>query len=159
MRRGWSRVPIRLAPNGERENRQMKNSAIGEHDQREIVEARARRGCRSRTASAAPAWRMPLSPPVSVVGAIGDAPDDLAERQRDHDEAQARRAQRQHAEQAGARRSRTATARIAAQQLIVARDGEQDAGVAGDAEIGGVAERHHAAVAEHHVDADSANSA
>ena len=28
MRRGWSRVPIRLAPNGERENRQMKNSAI-----------------------------------------------------------------------------------------------------------------------------------
>ena len=27
MRRGWSRVPIRLAPNGERENRQMKNSA------------------------------------------------------------------------------------------------------------------------------------
>ena len=40
MRRGWSRVPIRLAPNGERENRQMKNSAIDEHDQREIVEAR-----------------------------------------------------------------------------------------------------------------------
>ncbi len=28
MRRGWSRVPIRLAPNGEREKRQMKNSAI-----------------------------------------------------------------------------------------------------------------------------------
>ena len=36
-----------------------------------------------------------------VVGAIGDAPDDLPERERDHDEAQARRAQRQHAEQAG----------------------------------------------------------
>ena len=27
MRRGWSRAPIRLAPNGERENRQMQNSA------------------------------------------------------------------------------------------------------------------------------------
>jgi hypothetical protein len=27
MRRGWSRVPIRLAPNGEREKRQMQNSA------------------------------------------------------------------------------------------------------------------------------------
>ena len=28
MRRGWSRAPMRLAPNGERENRRMKNSAI-----------------------------------------------------------------------------------------------------------------------------------
>ncbi len=28
MRRGWSRVPFRLAPKGERENRQMQNSAM-----------------------------------------------------------------------------------------------------------------------------------
>jgi hypothetical protein len=28
MRRGWSRAPFKLAPKGERENRQMKNSAM-----------------------------------------------------------------------------------------------------------------------------------
>ena len=27
MRRGWSRAPVRLAPNGEREKRQMKKNA------------------------------------------------------------------------------------------------------------------------------------
>ena len=49
-----------------------------------------------------------------VVGAIGDAPDDLAERERDHDEAEAGRAQRQQRRRTPPRAVDSATAKIAA---------------------------------------------
>ena len=91
--------------------------------------------------------------PGEIVGAISHAPDDLPERKRDHDEAEAGRAQRQHAEERRGRgRERDREHRRG--ELIVARGGGEDAGIAGNAEIGGMPERDHAAVAEHHVDGE-----
>ena len=110
MRRGWSRVPIRLAPNGERTNT-ARCDGDEEDDERRIVEGRgAGDGDAERRRAAVQADA------VVAVGeadpAIGEAPDDLTERQRDHDEADAGRAQRQHAKTAMAARPITSAVRM-----------------------------------------------
>ena len=88
-----------------------------------------------------------------IIGAVSHAPDDLPERERDHDEAEPGRAQRQHAEQ-GRRQGRERDREDRRRELVIAREGSEDARVSGDAEIGSVTERDHAAVAKHHVDGE-----
>jgi hypothetical protein len=89
---------------------------------------------------------------VGKIGpAVGDAPQDLAERQRDHQEADPGRPQRQHGEHGGgeerrqhggADRRAMSEAGLQHQRGRVGRHGEQ----------AGVAERHQPAVAYQHVE-------
>ena len=121
-----------------------------EDDEREIIEA----GCVAEVETERHRPRRVPDAVVAageVVGPIGDAPDDLAERERDHDEAEAGRAQRQQPEKRR-RRGRHRDREDRRRQVVVTRGDGEDAGVAGNAEVTGVTERDHAAIAEHHVD-------
>ncbi len=121
-----------------------------EHDQSEIVEALrivdvdAERHRARRVADA-------VVTAGKRIRAIGDAPDDLAERERDHHEAEPGCTQRKHAEEGGGH-GRECDGEDCGGELAVACGDQQDAGIAGDAEIAGMAERDHAAIAQHHVD-------
>ena len=94
-----------------------------------------------------------------VVGAVGlqpaaDIEDELGEGERDHDEVEPARAQRQRADQGGPQGRRDDGDRPldqAARDAVMRQDAD---GIAADAEEHGMAEAHHAAIAQDHVEAD-----
>ena len=95
--------------------------------------------------------------PVVAVGhrhpAIRRAPQHLRERERQHEEAQARRAQRDQSERAAHQRRREQRDRRRHPVAEAELELQERRDVRGDAKIGGMAERRQAAVAEQQIDA------
>ena len=123
-----------------------------EDDERRPVEAR-RRGERQPERARAALDRDAIVAVGDADPAVGDAPDDLAERHRDHDEGQARTPQRQHREHGGGQeRQRERAGRD--REVAVAAGHDLGARVGRDTEQPGVAQADQARVARQHVHAE-----
>ena len=86
--------------------------------------------------------------------AIGEAPDDLADGERDHQEAQAPGAERERADDAGEHGAGGQRAEGGGKGREMGGSDQPGIDVGRHAEEGGLGERDHAAVAEQHVEAE-----
>jgi hypothetical protein len=152
MRRGWSRgahadAEGRADPDRDRAPDQR------EHREREVIEVAGAGEIDAEGAGAA-------QPGQAVIAAghagpaIGDAPQNLAESERDHQEAQARGAQRDQAEDGGLRGAGRERRGGRLQVAPVQVQHQPAADIGGQAEVAGVPERGQAGIADQQVQAE-----
>jgi hypothetical protein len=155
MRRGWSRVPRRLGAEGGADKNRDRRDGGEEHGQRRPIKRR----CRGQRQ---PERARPGGDRDSVVAigdadpAIGDPPDDLAQRDGDHDKAEPGAAQCQQGEDPGAKQRRRERAKDGDEVIGAAVD-EDRPGIGGKAEEPCMAERNETGVADQHVEPQREN--
>ena len=146
-------MPRSAWPNGERDNAYEQQRAAGGEEQNEIIEGRAvgqRPGqaqVRSRHIRKAVVAAGQRSP------AEGNSPHHLRQRQRDHQEVAASRAQRQQTEQRRSKRSEKQSGRQSKPQVPAQSQCEEPGGVCRNAEVSRVSQRGHAGITDQQIEA------